>query len=108
MRLFSPTPNTRAAAEVLKKFPRARFKVVGAALFAELEYEREVRGLPSELGIADAVEFTGFRDDVRELIADLDLLVHASTSGEPFGQVIVQGMAAAKPIVATNGGGVPE
>ena len=38
----------------------------------------------------------------------LDILVHASTIGEPFGQVIVQAMAAGKPVVATNGGGVPE
>lgn len=33
---------------------------------------------------------------------------HASTTGEPFGQVIIEGMAAGKPVVATNGGGVPE
>lgn len=35
-------------------------------------------------------------------------MVHASTKGEPFGQVIIEGMAAGKPVVATNGGGVPE
>jgi glycosyltransferase involved in cell wall biosynthesis len=98
----------RAAAEVLKTFPAARFQVIGAALFAEQDYEREVHALPDELGIAHAVEFAGFREDARQLIAQFDLLVHASTSGEPFGQVIVQGMAAGKPIVATDGGGVPE
>jgi glycosyltransferase involved in cell wall biosynthesis len=98
----------RAAAKVLKTFPAARFQVIGAALFAEQEYEREVHALAEQLGIAHAVEFTGFRDDARQLIAGLDLLVHASTSGEPFGQVIVQGMAAGKPVVATDGGGVPE
>jgi glycosyltransferase involved in cell wall biosynthesis len=42
------------------------------------------------------------------VIDELDLVVHASTTGEPFGQVIIEGMAAGKPIVATNGGGVPE
>jgi glycosyltransferase involved in cell wall biosynthesis len=35
-------------------------------------------------------------------------VVHASTTGEPLGQVILQGMAAGKPVIATNGGGVPE
>jgi len=50
----------------------------------------------------------GFRKDVAELIERLDLLVHASTIGEPFGQVILEGMAAAKAVVATRGGGVPE
>ena len=38
----------------------------------------------------------------------MDIIVHASTTGEPFGQVIIEGMAAGKPVVATNGGGVPE
>ena len=38
----------------------------------------------------------------------LDILVHASITGEPFGQVITEGMAAGKPVIATRGGGVPE
>ena len=41
-------------------------------------------------------------------IAELDIVVHASTTGEPFGQVIIEGMAEQRPVVATNGGGVPE
>ena len=38
----------------------------------------------------------------------LDILVHASTIGEPCGQVVAEGMAAGKPVIATKGGGVPE
>ena len=38
----------------------------------------------------------------------LSVLVHASITGEPYGQVIIEGMAAGKPVIATNGGGVPE
>jgi glycosyltransferase involved in cell wall biosynthesis len=82
--------------------------VIGAALFKEQQYEAEMHELAKELGIAHAVEFTGFRNDVPHLMGKLGILVHASTTGEPFGQVIVQGMAAGKPVVATNGGGVPE
>lgn len=44
----------------------------------------------------------------RKVIDSLDILVHASTVSEPFGQVIVQGMAVGKPVVATDGGGVRE
>jgi glycosyltransferase involved in cell wall biosynthesis len=98
----------RAAAKVRERFPRARFRIIGAALFGEQAYERRVRGLVDSLGLRDAVEFTGFRSDVARLIAGLDVLVHASVTGEPFGQVIVEGMAAGKPVVATDGGGVPE
>ena len=98
----------QAAALVNQRFPHARFFIIGAALFGEDQYEQEVRQLPRQLGIHENVEFSGFRKDIGRAIAELDLLVHASTIGEPFGQVIIEGMAAGKPVVATNGGGVPE
>lgn len=98
----------QAAALVNQRFPQARFFIIGATLFGEDQYDQEVRQLPSQLGIQDHVEFTGFRNDIKHAIAGLDLLVHASTKGEPFGQVIIEGMAAGKPVVATDGGGVPE
>jgi glycosyltransferase involved in cell wall biosynthesis len=98
----------QAAALVNQRFPHARFFIIGAALFGEDRYEQEVRRLPRQLGIQDNVEFSGFRNDIGPAIAELDLLVHASTIGEPFGQVIIEGMAAGKPVIATNGGGVPE
>ncbi len=98
----------QAAARVCQNFPEARFFIVGSALFGEAEYDRKVRSLTESLGISDLVTFTGFRKDVQNMIADMDLIVHASTTGEPFGQVIIEGMAAGKPVIATDGGGVPE
>ncbi|HEX8323490.1 MAG TPA: glycosyltransferase family 4 protein [Tepidisphaeraceae bacterium] len=97
-----------AAARVRRRFPNARFRIIGAALFGEDDYERQLHATVDALGLKDVVEFAGFRADVEAAIAELDLLVHASTTGEPFGQVIIEGMAAAKAVVATRGGGVPE
>jgi len=98
----------KAASLVRSQFPQAKFQIIGAALFSESEYEQQIRRLAESLNLTQAVEFTGFREDVPDLIANLDVLVHASTTGEPFGLVIVEAMAAGKPVVATNGGGVPE
>jgi glycosyltransferase involved in cell wall biosynthesis len=98
----------RAVTIVSKKFPNARFKIVGSALFGEKEYESTIRNLCTGQGLGDLVTFTGFVADIPALLQELDVVVHASTIGEPFGQVIIEGMAAAKPVVATNGGGVPE
>ena len=36
----------------------------------------------------------------------MDIVVHASTTPEPFGLVILEGMASGKPVVATEAGGV--
>ncbi|MGD0542169.1 MAG: glycosyltransferase family 4 protein [Tepidisphaeraceae bacterium] len=98
----------RAAAKVLKSFPNARFQIIGAPLFSEQDYENELKIIARRLGIENRVDFTGFRSDVSAVISRLDVLVHASTVGEPFGQVVIEGMAAAKPVVATGGGGVLE
>ena len=98
----------RAAAQVREQLPHARFQIIGSAMFGEDDYEREVRALASELGLNDHLEWLGFRADVPALISQLDVLTHASTIGEPFGQVVMEGMVAAKPVIATRGGGVVE
>lgn len=98
----------RAAALVHRSFPSVKFLVVGAPLFGEEEYEKTLRELAASLGVADSVTFTGFQRDIPGIIAGLHLIVHASTIPEPFGQVIVQGMAAGRPVVASEGGGPSE
>jgi len=97
-----------AAAKVRERFPAARFQIIGSVLFSEHDYERQIRQQVLDLGLEESVEFLGFRRDIPELVSQMSILVHASTTGEPFGQVIAEGMACSKPVVATNGGGVPE
>jgi glycosyltransferase involved in cell wall biosynthesis len=97
-----------AAGFVHARWPNIRFQIIGAALFREHDYDAELRRTVEQRGLGQVVEFTGFQSDVARAISGLDILVHASTVGEPFGQVIVQGMACEIPVIATNGGGVPE
>lgn len=82
--------------------------LVGAPLFGETEYERSLRSLVGRLGLQDRVELRGFREDVAAELASADVLVHASVIPEPFGRVIVEGMAAGLPVVAAGGGGPSE
>ena len=98
----------QAARKVCVQYPAARFLIIGAPLFGEEAYETELHALVTRNGLERHVEFLGFREDIPELIASLSILVHASTVPEPFGQVVIEGMAAGKPIVATRGGGVKE
>jgi glycosyltransferase involved in cell wall biosynthesis len=82
--------------------------VIGAALFGEDSYARELMDLAQRLGIADRVDFRGFRADVEAEMDEVQVLVHASVVPEPFGQVIVEGMAAGRVVVATAAGGPAE
>ena len=97
-----------AAAKLLKAGHSARFLIIGAPLFGEFAYEEELRRQAETLGIAANVEFLGFRKDVPELLSNLDILVHASTSADPCPNTILEGMAHGLPVIGSNGGGVPE
>jgi glycosyltransferase involved in cell wall biosynthesis len=98
----------KAASIVSRSHPEIEFRIIGGALFGDLHYEHSLRGLTCELGLTKVVSFTGFVDDVPEQVGALDVLVHASTIGEPFGQVIIEGMAAGKPVIASDGGATRE
>lgn len=88
----------------------ARAVVVGAALFGpeDKAYADSLHKLVEDLGLCGRVEFAGHREDMSAQLGRLDLLVHASTLPEPFGQVILEGMAAGVPVVATRAGGPSE
>jgi len=82
--------------------------VVGAPLFGEQAFEASLHAQAERLGIASRVRFFGFRDDIAPLMRAADVVVHASTFPEPFGRVVVEGMLARRPVVATAAGGVLE
>jgi glycosyltransferase involved in cell wall biosynthesis len=85
-----------------------RAVIVGAPLFGEEACERELRELIRRLGLAERVELRGFREDVWRELAGMDVLVHASTIPEPFGQVVLEGMAAGLAVIAPDEGGPAE
>ena len=60
------------------------------------------------LGIAERVHFAGFQDDVPTWMKAMNVILHTSTEPEPFGRVIVEGMAAGRPVIAAAAGGVTE
>lgn len=97
----------RAAAILTPTHPEARFLIIGTDPAPGGAYERQLRELTTDLGIEDCVIFTGFIPEVPEVMAMLDLVVLTSDN-EPFGRVLIEAMAASRPVVATRGGGVPE
>lgn len=82
--------------------------IVGSAMFGEDAYEAEIKELVESLGLSDRVQLTGFVDDVEGVLHTTDCLVHASIIPEPFGQVVLEGMAAGLPVIAADAGGPSE
>jgi glycosyltransferase involved in cell wall biosynthesis len=79
------------------------YQTVGSQWTAlELEQEAERLGLNGKVG------FTGFVDDTPSAMRALDVIVHASTSPEPFGMVIIEGMACGKAVIVSPTGGAGE
>ena len=95
-----------AAARLTAAGIEAKYILIGAALFGEDKYAADLYRQAEALG--ERVVFTGFQNDVPAILRTLDILVHASVTPEPFGQVVIEGMAEGVPVIASKGGGVRE
>jgi glycosyltransferase involved in cell wall biosynthesis len=92
----------QAAAQIRRSVPEVRFVVVGDG-----ERRAELETLAGSLGLADRTIFLGWRRDMRAIYADLDVVVLTSLNeGSPV--AVIEAMAAARPVVATDVGGVSE
>lgn len=69
--------------------------------------EAELRAQAARLGIADAVVFAGFREDIPTVMAAFDLFALTSDY-EGFGLVLLEAMAARRAILATAVSAIPE
>ncbi|HID62484.1 MAG TPA: glycosyltransferase family 1 protein [Anaerolineae bacterium] len=97
------------AAQIKQQMERVKFLVVGSQLDYEIgeNYEEQLRNLVRDLKLDGDVIFTGFRRDVPNLMALSDVIVSTSNK-EPFGRVMLEAGAMARPVVASNSGGHPE
>lgn len=64
-------------------------------------------GLTAKLGLADRVHFTGIRTDIPELMTAADIII-MSSHWEGFGLAAVEGMAAGRPVIASDVDGLRE
>jgi glycosyltransferase involved in cell wall biosynthesis len=93
----------RAAPAILKARPQTRFLVVGTG-----SRERDLKDLAATLGLAEAVRFLGFRDDVPEITAALNVSVLPSIDCDASSAVLKEALACGVPAVATSIGGAAE
>ncbi|WP_322004131.1 glycosyltransferase family 4 protein [Paraburkholderia tropica] len=94
--------------EALLLEPRAHAVFVGAPLFGEDAYAQELHDFVKANGLESRVHFLGFRHDIAACMRAMDVIAHTSITAEPFGRVVVEGMFAQRPVVASRDGGVTE
>lgn len=100
---FGPEKDQMTVLRVLKDLPQSYHAVfVGGGSL--LERHREAA---AELGISDRVHFLGIRRDVAAILKASDIVV-MSSHFEGFGLTAVEGMAAGKPVVASDVPGLRE
>lgn len=92
----------RAAARLIDRWPN-----LGVVLVGDGPQEMTLRTLAAELGITDRVFFTGHQPNRPNPHALFDVSVLASDH-EGFPNTVIEAMAAGRPVVASNVGGVPD
>ena len=75
--------------------------IVGAGDLREGDYLDAWQLLAHDLGIAERVDFLGFVDIVGGLLQPPTSWCTRSVIAEPFGQVVIEGMAAGLPVIAS-------
>jgi glycosyltransferase involved in cell wall biosynthesis len=93
----------RAAAEISKTHKgKVRFMIVGAGT---TEYTAHLKKHSADFNLNDDILFTGFRTDIPQLLASFDIFTLATTYLEGLSRVLIEAMAAGKPVIATRIGG---
>ncbi len=100
-----------AAEKALKSLPHAAFVIVGDNPYATestLDYQQALLRKVEGSGLRGRVKFLGFRKDVPEILARLDVLVQPNRGPEGLGRSVLEALACGVPVIAVNQWGPAE
>jgi len=92
----------QAIPDVIKVDSNVRFIIVGDGPLMD-----RLKAQSSKLKVNDHLILTGFREDIKEILSAIDILVIPSLK-EGFPMITLEGMAMARPIIATHIDGITE
>ena len=102
-----PLQFVQAIAPLLETHENLHAAVIGAAAEQDQSYLVQIQDCVDQCKARSRFHLVGWREDIPQIMKALDLLVLPS-AGEAFGIVIIEAMAAGKPVVAYAAGAVPE
>ena len=98
----------QTAAILKEQHPECRFVVFGCSKDLDAtSYTRMLRDLAAGLGLDGKMVWAGFIEDVPAIMHSFDIMIHP-TSMEGSGRVVMEAMAAGKPVIGVRSGGVQE
>lgn len=92
-----------AVAQLKTELPDLRVLVLGQG-----DLENDLRLMTKQLGIRNAVRFAGFRDDMAACVQAIDIGVQPSIDCDTSSFSLKEQMAAEKPVIASDYGGLVE
>ncbi|CAG0941382.1 Spore coat protein SA [Anaerolineae bacterium] len=92
----------RAFGRIAEQVPQARVVIVGSSLFDTDTYADQLKAETRQLGLENRVTFTGFRPDLPQVLAALDIVAHTALEKDSTPLAIVSAMAAGKLIICTR------
>ncbi len=103
-----PQVAVAALQELLGRGVDARLQLLGAVFEGYEWFEAELRRTVADQGLADHVEFLGFRTDVWPHLSRADVVLVPSVAEESFGNTAVEAVLAARPVVVSDSSGLRE
>jgi glycosyltransferase involved in cell wall biosynthesis len=94
-----------AAPRILARYPQAHLLLVGAAYGRDASFAETIATRVADPALRGRVRLLGARSDVAAILALSDIVLHTSTTPEPFGRTFLEGMALGKAVIASNEGG---
>lgn len=82
--------------------------IVGEAHSGKLDYLNEIKEQAQNLGVLEAITFTGARSDLREIMSISGAVLSLTTQPEAFGRTTLEALALGRPVAGYAHGGVAE
>ncbi len=97
-----------AFAHLATQFPNVTLLFVGSPLFDRDAYERRLRTMVDEFGLYDRIKFAGYRHDLPNVLAAMDIFAFTSIEKDTSPLALLSAMSSGLPIVAFDIEGVRE
>lgn len=94
--------------KIIRQNPYLKLKIVGTPDKSKLDYFQSLKTLVNRFSLSHNVEFSGFRQDIENVLSEAKIAIAPSIIEEAFPRAVLEASACGIPVVATNVGGVSE